>query len=262
MRLLSFNAELGCPRRCVWRAGLLVCAVMFAGCEPPDLPGKPDPAERPLTPSQVLAFDELFAHNCAGCHGAQGKLGPAPPLNDPLFLQIVSAEQLKEVIGSGRRGTPMPAFAHANGGTLTEEQVGVLANGLLKHWKTDQKLTEPLPAYQIAADKSANGAEIDRGKQVFARACAECHGENGTGEGGYVGAVNDPDFLALISDQALRRIIITGRSDLGMPNYAQDDGRPADFKPLSDTEIDELVTLLASWRTTPGAESKNVASHP
>ena len=31
--------------------------------------------------------------------------------------------------------------------------------------------------------------------------------------------MNEPDFLALVSDQALRRIIITGRPDLGMPNY-------------------------------------------
>ena len=64
----------------------------------------------------------------------------------------------------------------------------------------------------------------------------------------YNGAINDRAFLALISDQALRRIIITGRHDLGMPNYAQTDGRPDDFKPLTSEEIDELVALLASWR--------------
>jgi mono/diheme cytochrome c family protein len=235
---------------------------MLTGCEPPHLPGKPDPADRPRTPSQILAFDELFAHNCAGCHGVQGKLGPAPPLNDPLLLNIVSVEQLSAVIESGRRDTPMPAFLRAHGGTLTDEQVAVLAAGLLKHWKTDQKFAEPLPAYQVAAsDNDADTAgQVDRGKQVFARACAKCHGENG--EGGHVGAINDPDFLAIISDQALRRIVITGRADLGMPNYAQDDGRAPGFKPLSESEIDELVALLASWRRPPNAEPKKVASRP
>ena len=34
-------------------------------------------------------FALLYATNCAGCHGADGRLGPAPPLNDPLFLAIV-----------------------------------------------------------------------------------------------------------------------------------------------------------------------------
>ena len=53
-----------------------------------------------------------------------------------------------------------------------------------------------------------------------------------------------PAFLALISDQASRRIIITGRPDLGMPNYAETDGRPEDFQPLTSAEIDDLVALL------------------
>jgi cytochrome c oxidase cbb3-type subunit 3/ubiquinol-cytochrome c reductase cytochrome c subunit len=246
----------------VWFACLVGCAALTAGCEPPDLPGKPDPAERPLTPSQVLAFDELFAHNCAGCHGAEGKLGPAPPLNDSLFLHIASADQLKEAIANGRKGTPMPAFAHANGGTLTDEQIAALADGLIKHWKTNEKFVEPLPTYlakELGSDAD-NAGLVERGKEVFARACATCHGENGVGEEGGMGPINDRDFLALISNQALRRIVITGRHDLGMPNYSQDDARPADFKPLSDSQIDELVALLASWRTSSSAESKKVAS--
>ena len=63
----------------------------------------------------------------------------------------------------------------------------------------------------------------DEGLKVFARACASCHGDRGQGrqsDGKSVGAINDPDFLALISDQALRRYVITGRLDLGMPDYA------------------------------------------
>ncbi len=60
--------------------------------------------------------------------------------------------------------------------------------------------------------------------------------------------LNEPAFLALISNQALRRYIITGRKDLGMPDYATRDGRPDDFHPLSFVEIDQLVVLLASWR--------------
>ncbi len=235
---------------------LACCAALLAGC---DLPGKPDPADRPRTPSEVRSFDALFATNCAGCHGAEGRLGPAPPLNDPLFLNIISPELMSQVIHNGRLGTPMPAFARAAGGALTDEQIGILAEGLRKHWKTEKKFAKPLPAYQLSDDSQppASG-DAKRGEAVFVRACAECHGENGTGKGGYVGAINDPDFLDIISNQALRRIIITGRADLGMPNYAEDDGRPADFQPLSSAEIDDLVALLASWRNT----SKIAATAP
>ena len=62
------------------------------------------------------------------------------------------------------------------------------------------------------------------------------------------GAINDVAFLSLTSDQALRRIIITGRPDLNMPNYASRDGRAKDYAPLTSTEIDDLVALLAQWR--------------
>src|SRR5260370_31064518 len=81
--------------------------LLVAGC---DWPGKPDPAERPVPADKVLDFAVLYEKNCSGCHGADGKLGPAPPLNDPLFLAIVPDAQLSLVIEKGRPGTPMPTL--------------------------------------------------------------------------------------------------------------------------------------------------------
>ncbi len=66
----------------------------------------------------------------------------------------------------------------------------------------------------------------------------------------------DPDFLDLISDQALRRIIITGRPDLGMPTYHDKDMRPGDFEPLTSAEIDQLVALLSARRTPSETDSR------
>src|SRR3972149_6699814 len=88
--------------------GVLLLLAFTAGCEPP---GKPDPAARPVMPDQVMDFDRLFASNCAGCHGAAGELGPAPPLNDPLFVAIVPDDVLVRVVRDGRPGTPMPPVA-------------------------------------------------------------------------------------------------------------------------------------------------------
>jgi cytochrome c oxidase cbb3-type subunit 3 len=220
----------------------LALLLLVAGC---NWPGKPDPANRPVPQDKVMDFTTLFAENCSGCHGEKGKMGPAPPLNDPLFLAIIPDAELLHVIQNGRHGTPMPAFAKAQGGSLTDAQVKVLAEGIKPRW--GKEVTEPkskLPPYRASAKGNA-----ERGKDVFMRACMGCHGDQGEGEekdGQRHNRIHEPAFLALISNQALRRIVITGRPDLGMPSYAE---RPneADFKPLTPAEIDDVVALLASW---------------
>jgi mono/diheme cytochrome c family protein len=225
---------------------------LAAGCDfvPP---GKPDPANRPRVPSQISDFGVLVAQNCAGCHGADGRLGPAPPLRDPLFLAIVSDEALVEVISHGRAGTPMPAFAEHHSGTLTDRQIELIARGLKQHWSAGKLPPAPLPEYAQSEGPDKSSGDAARGAPVFTRACAGCHGEDGAGSGAdeKPGPLNDPSLLALISDQALRRIIITGRPDLGMPDFAGDEGRDGDFSPLTNQEIDDLVALLASWRRGP-----------
>jgi mono/diheme cytochrome c family protein len=246
---------------------LAVVTACTAGCE---FPGKPDPKDRPVPPDKVLAFDTLFSRNCAGCHGQDGKFGPAPPLNDPLFRAIVSTDDLQMTISLGRPGTPMPAFAHANGGPLSPVQIQVLINeikgtryrieqsgakvdvsaddlGSVPTWGVINAAPDSVPAYDLP-EKSGDGAQ---GAKVFTRACAGCHGENGQGivlDDKRRNKINDQAFLALISDQALRRIIITGRPDFRMPTYAQKTKRPDDFQPLTSGQIDDLVALLASWR--------------
>src|SRR5581483_9566076 len=169
-------------------------------------------------------FKELYTLHCRGCHGPEGKLGPAPPLNDALFLAIVPDFELHRVIEYGRPDTPMPAFSQEQGGPLTLQQVEALIRGMRKEWSGKVTHTKPLPVYRVADAKLEGGASPSKeaGAKVFAQTCALCHGENGG-----AGAINDPAFLALISDQALRRIVITGRPDLGMPDYASHDESPA-----------------------------------
>jgi mono/diheme cytochrome c family protein len=242
---------------------LALVALIAVGC---DLPGKPNPADRPKVPDQILSFAPLFGQNCAGCHGADGEFGPAPPLADALFLAIISDEELTKVVHDGRTGTPMPPFAQERGGELTDQQIKVLVDGLRSKWGEGAKAGQSLPAYaltKVEGVQSAPGSR-ERGNDVFARACAGCHGSLGKGvvhEGEIHDTINDPAFLALISDQALRRIIITGRPDLGMPTYAEKDGRPKDFQPLTAAEIDDLVALLADWRAT-GNVSGRMAAKP
>ena len=81
-----------------WRM-LTLLVVLTGGC---DVPGKPREADRPAPADQVKTFDALFSAHCIGCHGADGRLGPAPSLNDPLFLAIVPDAELRHVISEGR----------------------------------------------------------------------------------------------------------------------------------------------------------------
>ena len=230
---------------CGWLLPLL--AVLLAGC---NWPGRPKPEDKPVPEDQVTDFGKLYARNCAGCHGAEGKLGPAPPLNDALFLAIVPDEELLRVVSEGRPGTPMPAFAREKGGRLTAKQVEAVAKGLKPRWGG------PPPKEQAPPYLAPKGAgDEKRGKDLFDLACAACHGEKGKG-GEEAGALNDRAFLALISDQALRRIIITGRPDLGMPDYTVTDYRSPKYKPLTSEQIQDLVALLAYWRVGGAANGK------
>ena len=235
-----------------WCAPLAFLLFCSSGC---DLPGRPKADEQSVAAQNGRSFDFVYGRNCAGCHGATGKLGPAPPLNDKLFLALVPDDELKRIVSEGRSGTLMPAFAADKGGQLTAEQVLLLAAGIKQRWGSSKAAPAGTPPYRVEPKAPDRAGGNEDGLKAFARACACCHGDLGHGKEydgkralDLAGAINTPEFLALSSDQALRRLIITGRPDLGMPNSSDGQGRPAGFKPLSSREVAELVSLLASWR--------------
>jgi mono/diheme cytochrome c family protein len=228
-----------------WRL-IALLAALAAGCDPP---GKPDPSDRPVPADRVTEFGALYSTRCAGCHGADGKFGPAPPLNDPMFLALVTDAELRQVIREGRsvgpsQKTPMPAFARDRGGPLTKDQVEALVKGIRKRWGgSPGGAAAGIPPYRD--EKTSGNAKA--GEKVFARYCSCCHGKDGRGSDG-AGPLHDRAFLALISDQALRRIVITGRPDLGMPDYRTPGNRPPPFQPMTAQDVADVVALLAEWR--------------
>ena len=157
----------------------LLLAFLATGCHQSESSKTPD---RPVPADRVLDFTTLYTKNCAGCHGADGKLGPAPPLNDPSFLAIVPDEVVLSLVSEGRPGTPMPAFAKSSGGPLTDDQVKALAAGIKPRWGSDRPSRTDLPSYSVSA-----AGDKDRGLKVFARACGPCHGKNGEGVDGMAG---------------------------------------------------------------------------
>ena len=217
---------------------LLVAAT--AGCD--WMPGRPTRAEQPVDPATVTDFQTLWNTHCAGCHGTDGRMGAARPLNDPLYLALADDHQLTHSITLGVPGTMAPAMAAAQGGPLDDAQVQAIIDGMRTHWGT---AAAPPNAPAL---RSTQAGDVTRGRNVFMAYCAGCHGDDGTGD--KAGSIVDGSFLAMVSDDALRSAVICGRIDVGMPAF-DDHGRLA---PLTDTQIADVVAWVASHRVKhPGA---------
>jgi len=216
-----------------------VCAVallVLTGC---NLPGRPTESDIVHRPTDNLDPVVLYKQNCAGCHGADGKLGPAPPIADPVYLSLVDDESLRKVISKGRPGTPMSAFAQSEGGMLTAKQVDAIIEGMRQRWgKPDVLQGVTAPSY---AAKSAGNPQ--QGAAVFSTYCANCHGANGTGSD-KVGSIVNPHYLTLISDQGLRTITIIGRPDFNAPDWRNN----VAGHPMSEQEITDVVAWLGAQR--------------
>ena len=80
------------------------------------------------------------------------------------------------------------------------------------------------------------------------------------GQNGNAGPLHSAAFLGLISDQALRRIVITGRSDLGMPDYRKlGETRPGG-RALDSRQVSDIVAYVTSWRlSAPPQAQKSTA---
>jgi mono/diheme cytochrome c family protein len=227
-------------------ASLLFAAVVSAtGCS--RLPGKPEASEREVRPSEIRDFSALYGIHCAGCHGADGRLGAARPLDDPLYLALVDETTLERIVGRGIEGSLHPAFAQGAGGSLTDEQVRLLVEGMRERWGAPTPAGVELPRY-AAGDPTTRGEDsVARGAELWSARCASCHGADGDG-GPEAGSVVDPDYLALVTDQALRTAVICGRSDLGMPDWRGS----GDQAPLRPEDVSDLVAWLASHRDPRG----------
>ncbi|MHB1094209.1 c-type cytochrome [Thiobacillus sp.] len=77
------------------------------------------------------------------------------------------------------------------------------------------------------------------GARLFARNCAACHGEKGSGGIGVPLAL--PSFQASVSDDYLRKTIHLGRPGRVMPAFSS----------LKEDEIDAIVGYVRSWNSGP-----------
>jgi cytochrome c oxidase cbb3-type subunit III len=200
-----------------------VAAMLLSGCGAPH--GQPSKGAEVLAPNEVLDFETLYAGNCAGCHGAEGRGGAAIALANPVYLAVAGDAAIRKVIAKGVRGTAMPAFAESAGGMLTDGQIDVISHEIRSRWSKQGVLdTATAPSY---APKAAS-------------------------------AITDDSFLALVSDQGLRAIVIAGRPELGAPDWRGN----VPGKSMSDQEVTDVVAWLASRRVQNPGQPYSASNYP
>ena len=205
------------------------------GCERKIEP--PNDQEELLRPENIASFDRLYKQNCSACHGENGSGGPALDLANPKYQALIDDASLKRWITSGMPGTQMPAFGESAGGFLTAQQVDVLVVAMRERWSRKDPSAADMPPYS-----SSTLGNIEHGQDIFQASCSSCHQQGQQ-------KVTDASYLALVSDQSLRSIVIAGRPDLGHPDWKQ--VRPG--RSLTDQDVSDVIAYLHSLRSdTPG----------
>jgi mono/diheme cytochrome c family protein len=143
----------------------------------------------------VLTATELYAQNCAVCHGAAGEgIGDNPALNTEA-VRMMSTTDLARTIARGRDNTLMAAWAAEEGGIFSNPQIDDFVTFIQQaNWdyvaaRVDELGLTPPPVIEmevpdeLLADLAArpDGEVLSAGLLVYAENCAACHGGNGAG---------------------------------------------------------------------------------
>src|ERR1700757_1422103 len=192
-----------------------------------------------VTTNEVVDFQQIYGQNCAGCHGIDGKGGAAIALANPVFLAIADDTVIRRIASNGVPGTPMPAFAQSAGGMLTDKQIDAIVHGIRSWQKPDALLDATPPPFTAEAP-----GDPKRGADAYRTYCSSCHGAAGRG-GNRASSIVDGSYLALVSDQLLRTVVIAGRPELGAPDWRGD----VEGRPMSSQDISDVVAWLSSQRS-------------
>jgi cytochrome c oxidase cbb3-type subunit III len=228
-------------RRAILLAGwLLALLLVTAACGTHDgAPGRPPADSQVIPPSRIMDFSLLYARNCAGCHGVDGKGGAAIALGDPVYLSLADDATIRRVTANGVPGTAMPAFAQHAGGMLTDDQINAITCGIRARWAKLDPLHDADPPLYGALGPG----DPKRGAEVYVVYCSSCHGADGRG-GTRASGIVDSSYLALVSDQYLRTTVIVGRPEMGAPDWRGN----VPGKPMSPEDVSDVVAWLSAQR--------------
>jgi mono/diheme cytochrome c family protein len=173
------------------------------------------------------AGQELFADNCATCHGTNGDGGIGPALNSRALLTSTMDETLAGLTRFGVPSSIMPAWGQAFGGPFTDQEINQLV-AYMRAWEPTA------PEISLAPDEP----DPVQGAEIYETTCFICHGEDGQGTP-VAPALNDPERLQKFDDIWYRNTIAHGRPAKGMPTWGT---------VLSPAQINDVIALIAAWR--------------
>jgi cytochrome c oxidase cbb3-type subunit 3 len=140
------------------------------------------------------AGQHLFLTYCIQCHGSDAKGGPSfPNLKDKDWLWGGTADKIKESITLGRTAM-MPAKGVKP--DMDGEQIRDVANYV-----------------RSLSGLAADSIHAQRGKDIFAAACAACHGVEGKGNVGLAPNLTDKIWLYGSSEATIIETITKGRQN-------------------------------------------------
>jgi cbb3-type cytochrome c oxidase subunit I len=149
---------------------------MFCDCAIPRTPGPSLLLSTRMEPSERDRFarrgGQVFAHNCAGCHGSEGRGGgPAAeallPRPRDLSTALFSDRALSDVFWKGVKGSSMPGWYDLPANDL--RALAVFVQSLEERAGHQGEVLSP--------------PELTRAKSLYAANCAACHGTDGSGNG-------------------------------------------------------------------------------
>ncbi|MDP2936527.1 MAG: c-type cytochrome [Dehalococcoidia bacterium] len=113
------------------------------------------------TPTGPIPAQAIFESRCIVCHGQDGNKMEGVRLGDPQFLDAWGDALLIQAINEGKGG--MPAFFRDRGGPLSRQEIDAVL------------------AYLKSLGKKGAAPQSGQGKELYAKSCANCHGEKGDG---------------------------------------------------------------------------------
>ncbi|GAB4403340.1 MAG: hypothetical protein OHK0052_26310 [Anaerolineales bacterium] len=198
-------------------------------------------AQTPPTDEQLAQGAQLFAENCAVCHGAsgEGRVGATLAKDWPSIRPDLT---VRNIIINGIEGSPMPAWSATNGGPLSDTEIDALVAYILSWQVSGYPKNPPIaaPVVRPAGSPIPNvTGDPENGAQLYAQNCVMCHGSNGEGR---IGATLAKNFPSIRPDLTIQATIRNGISGSPMPAWSVDNGGP-----LSNQEIADLAAYILSW---------------
>lgn len=199
---------------------LAATSVFAAAAQQPSTTGPVSTAGQP-TATDVGA--EAYAKNCSMCHGEQ-RQGHPPTIPSLIDVgQKMSAEQITQLIHTGRGG--MPPFPQ-----LPSEEVQQIVTYITGTGKATSSEEPPAKETENTVE---NTSAVKAGNAIFQQNCAFCHGRDA------MGGESGPDLTQ-------SKLVLTDKTGEKISAVVHE-GRPGTRMPafhLSDEEMNNLLAFL------------------